>query len=298
MTQSPTKGILVALASYAFYACSDAFIKSVGGQVTVFEIAFFITLFSCIPIFFGKPRDEKWSDALKIKNKRIVHLRGLSGLFGGLSAIYAFTHLELAEAYALIFLVPAFTTIISTIFLGEDVRWRRWFAVFLGFVGILIVLRPGFQEIQLAHFGGLSCAFFGAISITTVRSLSGQEKRITVLAMVFLYSLIFNGIAMLATFVLPTGEVLLHLLAGGILSGLGLTFMIHAISMIPANHIAPTQYSQMLWAIVLGMIFFAEIPDIYTLAGLVTIGLSGILIFLREEKRIGPRRRITLFRNR
>ena len=171
-----TKGMFVGLAAYAFYAFSDALIKSTGGLASVFEIAFFITLFSAIPIILGKPKEEKWRDALVVKNKAKVHVRAISGLCGGLCAIYAFTHLELAEAYALIFLIPAFTTVISTFVLGEDVRWKRWAAVTLGFIGVMIVLRPGFEEVKLAHLGGLGCAFFGAISITTMRSISGQRK--------------------------------------------------------------------------------------------------------------------------
>ncbi len=293
-----TKGMFVGLAAYAFYAFSDALIKSTGGLASVFEIAFFITLFSAIPIILGKPKEEKWRDALVVKNKVKVHVRAISGLCGGLCAIYAFTHLELAEAYALIFLIPAFTTVISTFVLGEGVRWKRWAAVTLGFIGVLIVLRPGFEEVKLAHLGGLGCAFFGAISITTMRSISGSEKRITILSVVFIYALTFNGLAMLTTFERPGQELLLLLFLGGIFSGLGHLSMIHAISMIPANNIAPTQYSQMIWAIVLGVIFFSEVPDIYTLAGLFTIGLSGILIFHREEERLGERKRITLFRNR
>jgi len=294
----PLRGLIIALASYGVFAGSDAFIKSNGGTVPIFEIGFFITLFSAIPILIGRHGEEKWREALKITYKRHIHTRALSGLCGSICAIYAFTHLELAEAYALIFLVPAFTTIVSIFALGEEVGWRRWSATILGFIGVLVVIRPGFEEVKPAHLAGLGVALFGAISITTLRSISGREKRTSILAYVFLYSLVFYTVAMLPNFKMPSLQSFPLLAGAGILSGLGHIFMLRATSLLPASKIAPTQYSQIIWAVLFGYVFFNEFPDLPTFAGLSIIAFSGLLIFMREKERQGERKRITLFRNR
>lgn len=298
MISDSAKGLLLALACYAFFAGSDAFIKSSGGSAHIFEIGFFISLFSAVPILLGRPKNERWRDAFIIQNKFKVHLRAISGLCAGMCAIYAFTHLELAEAYALIFLIPAFTTILSIFTLGENVRWRRWGAIILGFVGVLVVVRPGFEEVKSAHAAGLGVAVFGAISITTLRSIAGREKQTSILSVVFMYSMVFYTIAMIPVFKSLDITTILPLAASGILAGLASITMIQAANLIPASKIAPTQYSQIIWAIVLGYVFFDEIPDLLTLVGLSIITASGILIFIREEERGTPRKRITLFRNR
>lgn len=292
------KGTLFAFLAYASYAGSDAFIKASGGTISVFEIGFFITLFSAIPIVLGRPATEKWGEALSISNPKQVHTRGICALLGGICAIYSFTNLPLAEAYALIFLVPTFVTILSVVFLKESVGWRRWSAVALGFAGIMFIVRPGFQEVKIAHLAGIGCAVFGAISIATMRSISGKEKRITVLSVIFLYNFVFYTIAMLATFHFPERSLILILAAGGVLSGFGHLGMLRATSLAPANHVAPTQYSQIIWAVIIGIIFFNEYPDKFTYIGIAIVGASGILIFMREEARGNKRININRFRDR
>lgn len=292
------KGTLFAFLAYASYAGSDAFIKASGENFTIFQIGFFITLFSSIPIILGRPATEKWGEALKISNPIQVHARGISALLGGICAIFAFTNLPLAEAYALIFLIPTFVTVLSVVFLKESVGWRRWSAVALGFAGILLIVRPGFQEIKIAHLAGIGCAFFGAISIATMRSISGKEKRITILSVIFLYNLTFYTIAMLLTLQSLDHSLLLVLAAGGVLSGFGHLSILRATSLAPANRVAPTQYSQIIWAVIIGIFFFNEYPDKFTYMGIAIVAASGILIFMREEAKGNKRVHINRFRNR
>ena len=294
-----TKGILLAFLAYGTYACSDAFVKAAGGM-PVFVIGIYVTLFALIPVAMFKPGHEKWLDIFKLNNPRIVHLRAASGVVAGMCGFYAFTTLPLAEAYALIFLIPAFSTLIAIFVLKEDVRWRRWLAVILGFAGVLLVIRPGFREIEPGHLAGLGTAFFGAVTITALRRISGSEKLLSLIAMVGLWSLAANSVAaaVFTGFVIPTRPELLVLAGAGLLSGVAQILIIRASALAPASTIAPTQYSQMIWAIGIGFFVFAEVPEPFTFIGMAVIAASGILIFIREEKRIGPRRRITLLRNR
>ncbi|MEZ5800870.1 MAG: DMT family transporter [Nitratireductor sp.] len=293
-----TSGIPLAFAAYFGFSLSDAMIKLAGRHTTVFEIAFFVTLFSIIPIIASKPSELKWRHVLKMKRPLIVNLRGISGTLGGMCAIYAFTHLPLAEAYALIFLIPLIVTLLSVLILREPVGIRRWLAVALGFVGILLVVRPGFREITPAHVAGLGIAFFGAITIIALRTLSTTEHRTTIMSIVIPYALIANGLLMISQFQWPDRSLMLILLAAGILTGIGHYCITTATRLAPANLVAPVQYSQIIWAVVFGWLIFYELPDAWTVVGLVIVGISGLATFIREEARFGWSRKTPLLRNR
>ena len=293
-----SSGIPLAFAAYFGFSLSDAMIKLAGRHTTVFEIAFFVTLFSIIPIIASKPAELKWRNVMKMNRPWVVHLRGISGTLGGMCAIYSFTHLPLAEAYALIFLIPLIVTLLSVLILREPVGIRRWLAVALGFVGILMVVRPGFREITPAHVAGLGIAFFGAITIIALRTLSTSENRTTIMSIVIPYALIANGVMMLSQFQWPDRSLMLTLLAAGILTGIGHFCITTATRLTPANLVAPVQYSQIIWAVVFGWLIFSELPDVWTVAGLVIVGISGLATFIREEVRFGWSRKVPLIRNR
>lgn len=292
------KGILLAFLSYASFSGGDAVVKHIGGRVDVFELGFFMMAFSIVPVILGKPRAERWGRLFEMKRPLLVHLRGISGVAGAVMSIYAFTHLPMAEAYALIFLIPFFTTLLSVAVLREPVGWRRWLAVVAGFAGILLVVKPGFREIGIAHLAGMGVAVCGAITIVLLRVLAGSERRSTLMAIVIVYALVANFVLMWPGFVMPSPALMLELAAAGVLTGFGHTFLIAATSNAPANIVAPVQYSQIAWAVILGIVFFAEIPDPLTFAGLAVVAVSGLFTFMREETRFGWWRRTPLMRNR
>jgi len=281
---SVLKGIPFAILSYASFSCGDAVVKHLGGRVGIFEMGFFIVLFSIIPVVLFKPGHERWSMAFAMKRPRLVHLRGAVGVFGSIMSVYAFTRLPLAEAYALIFLIPFFTTVLSVVILREPVGWRRWAAVLAGFAGILLVIKPGFREIGLAHAAGVGVALTGGFTVVLLRKLSGTESRTALMSIVIVYALAVNFALMLPNFAMPSAIDMAWLVAVGCLSGIGHALLIRATTLSPANHVAPVQYSQIIWAVVLGAIFFAEIPDPLTFAGLGIVAASGLFTFFREAQ--------------
>ncbi len=188
----------------------------------------------------------------------LVHLRAIVSIFGSICSVYAFTHLPLAEAYALIFLVPFFVTLFSMLLLGEPIGWRRWLAVAFGFVGILLVVRPGFREITLAHGAGLGVAVTAGINFVLMRKLAGSERRTTLIATLYLYLLAAYGLLLLRDFHMPDRQTMLALLAAGCFSGVGHQLILTASKLAPASHIGPVQYSQIGWAIFYGIVFFGE----------------------------------------
>ncbi|MBN9268904.1 MAG: DMT family transporter, partial [Mesorhizobium sp.] len=157
-----TNGIVLALIAYASYSFSDAVIKSLGGQFTVFEIGFFSTLFAGCFLFFTRPAGERWRDFWRTKRPWAVQARAWAGMASGVLSVYAFTTIPLAEVYALIFLAPLFVTILSTVVLKEKVGPWRWLAVAAGFAGVMLVVRPGFRELHLGHLAAFTIAFLAA----------------------------------------------------------------------------------------------------------------------------------------
>ncbi|MDX8466457.1 DMT family transporter [Mesorhizobium sp. VK23B] len=281
-------GILLALIAYASYSCSDAVIKSLGGQFTVFEIGFFVTLFAGCFLFFTLPVDERWRDFWRTKRPWAVQARAWAGIASGVLSVYAFTTIPLAEVYALIFLAPLLVTMLSTVILKERVGPWRWLAVVAGFAGVMLVVRPGFRELHLGHLAAFANAFLAATSVILMRSLAQQEKRTTMLGTLIGYGLLFNGVGAAATsFSLPNIWQLAWLVLGGVFTAGGQLLQLLAAKYAPANRIAPTHYSQIVWAVVLGAFFFNEYPDTLTLVGLAVVGASGMLTMVREEVRVG-----------
>lgn len=283
-----TNGILLALIAYASYSCNDAVVKSLGGQFTVFEIGFFSTLFAGLFLLFTRPNGERWRDFWRTKRPWAVQARAWSGIASGVLSVYAFTTIPLAEAYALIFLAPLCVTILSTLILKEKVGPWRWLAVVAGFAGVMLVVRPGFRDLHLGHLAAFCVAFLAAASVILMRSLVAKEKRTTVLGVLIGYGLFFNGIGAAATsFSLPDARQLAWLVLSGVFTACGQLLQLLAVKYALANRIAPTHYSQILWAVILGALFFQEYPDFLSLVGLAVVGGSGLLTMVREEVRLG-----------
>ena len=192
-------GILLALLAYATYSWSDAAIKALGGELSIFEIGFFLALISGTCIVLTTPKDEHWLDFWRMKRPWAVQARAISGVVASVLGVIAFTTIPLAEVYALIFLAPLFVTILSIFVLKEQVGPWRWFAVVAGFAGVMLVVQPGFRTLEPGHFAALAVALLAAISIILMRSLSGHETRTTMLGYLILYALIVNAIGIAVT---------------------------------------------------------------------------------------------------
>lgn len=292
-------GVLLALAAYAVYAWGDGLIKSFGGELSVFEIGFFNILFASFFLFFLKPEGESWNGFWRMKRPWAVQARALSGVGAGVLSVYAFTTIPLAEVYALMFLAPLLVTLLSIVILKEKVGPWRWLAVAMGFCGVLLVVRPGFRTLELGHLAAFIVAFLGASTIILTRSLQ-EERQTTILGMLACYTILFNGVAAAVTssFTLPNWQVWVLLILSGACTAGGHRLQLLAVRHSPANLIAPTHYSQIVWAVIIGAAFFNEYPDWISVAGLAVVVGSGLLTLVREKIRLGTVRWNVLSRNR
>ena len=241
------------------YSTGDALVKGLGGSLGPFEIGFFTTVFSIIPALFSKPKDERWRDTFKLSRPWLMTVIAVCRTASAMLITYSFVTIPLAEAYSLVFLIPVMTIILSVLVLREPVTLDRWALVILSFIGVVIVVRPGFKDLELGHLTAFLCAISAAISVTAMRMVSGKERRVSLFALPGLLTLAANAFFLvLLGAVWPTWELL------GRPAGLRRAWR-HRLPAAdrrrgdwrPASRVAPMQYSQIVWALIFGALFFS-----------------------------------------
>jgi drug/metabolite transporter (DMT)-like permease len=271
-------GVLLALACYSLYSIGDSITKSfTGGTLSVFEILFFVNLFAFVAVPFARTREDTLANVLKLRRPVLMNTRALLYTLATVFFVYAVTTIPFAETYSLTFLAPLFITLLSALVLKEKVALTRWVLISLTFVGVLIVVRPGFRELGLGHLAAIACAILAASSNTILRVISNSERQISIIVVNGIYQLVVNGVLMLIThFVMPSPGELLRLAAVGVMSGFALILLLRGMQRAPASHVGPTQYVQIVWAIALGAIFYGENQDWIGYLGLALLVLAGI----------------------
>jgi S-adenosylmethionine uptake transporter len=278
------KGVLLGFMAFAAFAASDAFVKSLRGTLPAYEAVFFGAALGLTALPFIKVTSDRWHDVLRAQRQGLWLVRAIASAVGSIAAVVAFTALPMAEAFALIFLLPIFVTILSVLVLKEVVGWRRWSAVVAGFVGVLVVLRPGFRVLGIGHLAAIVCGLSGAVSMIALRMAGPHEKRVTLYGAGMVGSMLVAGLLMLADFRWPDLAQWGLLLGYGLLAALGSVLLMLATQKAPANHVAPTQYSQMLWAVLLGYVVFHDHLDWPMAIGIAIILGAGLFTFVREER--------------
>ena len=288
-------GVILAFLAYASFSIADALIKATGPSMSVFEIAFFTTSLSIIPAMLTK-RGERWRDIYKLRHPRLVHLRCATAICGTACVMFAFTHIPFADVYAIGFLTPIIVTLLGVLILREHVALHRWLLLIISFLGVVLVIRPGVRDLQLGHLAIFCSVFLGGITTIILRHVAPNERRVSLVGLQVLYSALFNGLLMIPTFVLPSPEQLAVFLGIGLLGGTGGLLLIAAARRTPANLVAPVQYSQLIWAIVFGALFFGEYPDYVAIVGLIIVLTAGLANVLTEKLKIVWKPRIFFWR--
>lgn len=280
------KGILLAFLAFVAFSFSDASVKLIEGKLPPYESAFFGAVFALLVVPFIMKREDKLSDIFRTNNRPLWLVRFWAYPAGVIGSVTAFTHLPMAEAFVLIFLQPTFVTILSILFLKEKVGVRRWAAVAIGFIGVLIVLRPGFRELSIGHLGATFAGLGGAIAIVSFRAAGANEKQISLFGSGILGALLICGTLMIGNFEIPTWQEWLMLAGYGLLAALANIIMMHATINAPAVYISTTQYSQMIWAIIIGYLVFGDKVDLPMLVGILFIIGSGVITLVREDVKV------------
>ncbi len=194
------------------------------------------------------------------------------------------THLPLAENITLAFVAPLFTAALAVPLLGERVGWRRWLAIATGFLGVVVIARPGFQAFDAAMLLPIGAALCGSLRDLLTRRMSAREDTATTLVWTTAGVTLAAGGGALVTGWQPVSLAgLLPLAAAAALLGLAHGLHIEAFRHGEASMISPFRYVSLLWAPVLGWLFLQERPDPFLLAGAPLIMGSGLFIWWRER---------------
>lgn len=275
------KGAALQLAAMGIYATHDVVIKTLGAVYPAFQILFFASLLS-FPLVSVVLMRDKTHGTLRPNHPGWVVLRTVCGVVAGMAGFYAFSALPLAQVYAILFATPLLVTILSIPLLGERVGIHRWAAVVIGLSGVLIVLRPGAQPLELGHAAALGGAVASALAAVIIRRLGRGERPVVLMMWPMLGNFVVTGGALGFGYVpMALGDLLL----AGVIAGLGLAggfLVIMAYRAGEAAIVAPMQYSQILWATAYGWFLFGEVLDLPTLIGASVIIGSGIYIVWRE----------------
>lgn len=277
------RGALLALLAFGIFSTHDVIIKVLGASYAPVQIVFFSVLLSFPLATLMLMRDAAPSTLIP-RHPWWLALRTVAVVATGISAFYAFSVLPLAQVYAIIFASPLVITVLAIPILGEVVRFRRWLAVLVGLVGVLVVLRPGTTDLTLGHAAAGVTAVGGSIAAVVVRKVGEDERPVVML----LYPMMANltVMAVLLPFVyvpVPIEHLGLFALValGAWMAG---RLIISAYQAGEAAIIAPMQYSQIIWASLYGFFFFDEVIDVPTALGTAIIIASGLYIVLRESR--------------
>ncbi|GAB4530241.1 MAG: DMT family transporter [Roseibium sp.] len=278
-----TTGIILMCAGVACLCVNDAIAKALTAGYSPLQILFLrnviaLPIAAVVALRMGGP------EALRSHRPAAHLLRGTLWLLAAGMFFTSFIYLGLAEATTLIFVMPVFVTAISAVVLREPVGWRRWSAVLVGFLGVLVVVRPGLGSFQAVSLLPVATALVYALLMLSARWVDPRESVWTMM----LY-LVGAG-ALLSSLVMPlvwvpvrTGD--LWLFAGiAVFGTVGITLMTQAFRLAPAAVVAPFDYTALLWATLLGWLLWDEFPDGATFVGAAVIIASGIYIVWRERR--------------
>jgi drug/metabolite transporter (DMT)-like permease len=281
--QHPGRGIAFRVVAMACFAVLAALVKWTGQRgVPVFEIIFFRQTFAFVPLAIYVWRTT--GPEVFRTQRPIGHLvRSAVGLFAMVCGFSALQHLPLTEATAFNFASPLFMTALSALMLAEPVGRHRWAAVVVGFLGVLVMVRPTPGHLNLV---GVALALGGAVgaagAMVTIRQIAATERGPTIVFYFTLAGAVMGLAGSLFHWVTPDPATLACLILGGLVGGVGQLLLTEAVRIAPIGVVAPFDYTQLVWATGLGFLVWGEVPKAATLVGAVIVAASGVYILHRE----------------
>ena len=280
---SESVGIVFAIMAYFSFSLLDAVQKTAIIYHSVFQILFIKYCFVLLLSLVESQRKKNYS-FYKSGNIKIQILRSVLSIIESGCFVLSFRYLSLADAHSIASLTPVLVVALSAIILREQVSLKTWVAIFVGFIGVLIIMRPGLSIFDTKSLIPLAGAFFLSIYQIVTRKASEKDPNETSL---FYTSIV--GIILMAiigyNFWQPLMEnSFIYFIAIGFFFSLGLYFQIIALSMARAGIIQPFHYTLIFWAIILGYIFYDDFPDIPTLIGGLVITVSGVYTLYIKDK--------------
>ena len=248
------------------------------------QVLFLRFFIGFIPIFFIIPKDKILS-FYKTSRPGLHAFRAISGALAIIALFYGLRELPLADVVSLTFGGPIFVTIASIFFLSEKVGIKRWSAVFLGFIGMLLIIKPAFIDLNYYYISPIIfCIFFACVAIS-VRSLSKTEANYTI---AFYFTFLCTIIGLCSIFfvewIMPTKIDFLIFFVMGLCGSIANLLLTQSYRLAEASLVTPIKYLSLVFAIFFGFFIWSEVPKILTLIGAGLVILSSLIIFVRESQ--------------
>ncbi len=278
------KGIFCLITAGAILAFTDGLSKFLTDGYPPGQILFFRSVFVFIPIAIMVWRKGGFRTVL-IVDRRGQLMRGLFAVITSFLFMTAIKHMPLADITAIMFATPIIMTALAPYFLGEEVGWRRWTAVIIGFSGILLMIRPSGEALFWPALLALAATFFNSFRDLATRHLSRTEDANGIMICTTACVMLGGFGSLFFAWRAPDLEGLALFALTGVLQGIGQYFLVVAFLFGEAVVVAPFRYFALIWATLYGYLMFGDIPGLDTLSGAAIVVGSGLFIFYREARK-------------
>ena len=275
-------GIGLSFLAFALLSSADALTKVLSSTYSVFEIAS-VDAVAALAVALPLLVRQDGIASLKPRRPGIVILRCGLGAASLMLAFLSFSMIPLADAYSLAFLTPLAVTALSAPVLGEPVSWRQWVAVLIGFVAVIVILRPDFGAISLGQFYMLGSAALFALSMLILRRIAKTESSGTLLLVYFVMLFLIGLPVAIGQWQTPTMPDFVLMVLTGACSGLGNLVLIIAFRHASAATVSSFMYTQLIWGTIYGLTLFGDLPDLTTVGGAVVIMMCGIYTLIHAS---------------
>ncbi len=275
------KAIILNASAWMIVPVMDAFAKYLSSSMDVLQITwarYFFTVFFTLSLMIIFYRQSfVWT-----KKPALQLIRGLIFVSSTYLFFYAISEISLPKALTLAFVAPICVTALSPFFLNEKVGVKRWSAVLFGFIGTMIVIRPGFIELNFATMAALGCGICYGFYLIITRKLSSSDNPLLTLLLSGLIGTIILSIFVPSIWVNPTLNQWFLMALIGLIASVTHLFLILSLKYADASKLAPLGYTEIITNILISYYFFHELPDNWTYLGLFIIVISGLYISRRE----------------
>ncbi len=282
-------GIILRIGSGIFFAVMVGLIKLLGNQLSLSQMIFFRSLFAIIPLVIFLQFTSNFPKGLATKHPFKHLARCTFGIVGMFCSFASLKYLPIAEATVISFLSPVVLVVLSVFVLKETVNQRRWLGVFLGILGLLIMSLPNFsadlnKDTLLGLFFGVMFAILAAMAMLQVRQLSQMGEDSGAIAFYFaITGVLVGGVLMLSHWITPTLIQWLFLVFIGLTGGVAQILMTLSFKYAEASAMAAYEYLYVVWTVLIGVLFFDEIPSVYFWLALPVIILGAIIAKPRKR---------------
>jgi len=272
---STMKGITLALISTALFTIVGVFVRQLSTDYDTFQILFFRQLIFMLLLL---PAIRKNIGVLLKPNKISLHLLRILGAFTALYfGFISVSNIPFSAATALGFLQVLFVALIAHFVLVEQITSSRIFTIVVGFIGVMTVVRPTFASHNLYVLSGVIAALGASVAVVCVRKVAQSEPKITLMAYQALAIGLMTLIPTLYLWRTPTVEDFMLLLLVGIISSFAQYVGISAYKWVQANIIANVEYVKIIYSLIIGLVVFSEIPDLWSMIGALIILISALI---------------------